>query len=999
MDIFANIATQGITFGDGLVEHEPTRYPLQVLALNKGQKRLFTLNEDIHDEKSLYDALADKRRESASYRENHAPKMQSIKNREIQSVMHFRYEDEDSKRDFFWTLQGKGSWEEVRIPHYTGPVGNVTAFYRFTKKLETISNELYLCFKAADYIARVYVNGRMVKEHEGLFGAFEAKITEYVIPGENTFVIEVINDYPQLSGGEKIYAATGPGWDDPLVGWHNCPCGFGLYQDVYFEWRNEISIEDVSVRTHEDLKTNTVTVDLMASHKLKKAVSMKYRMYEANFNSGALVVEGEYTPQTWLICGMGDSLTEAERKADGSLEHPWPLYCEGNRNTFQFDIQIESAHLWCNETPYLYDMQVEVFDENGLMLDNFERKFGIRHFKMDTEDSIKGMYYLNGKKIKLRGSNTMGFEQQNVLNKDYDQLIDDILLAKLCNMNFLRLTQRPVQREIYEYCDMLGLMIQTDLPLFGALRQTQVCEAIRQSEEMERLIRPYACCVVTTYINEPFPNANNMPHRNLSRPALQGFFDAASYVIHNLNPDRVIKPIDGDYNPPEESGLPDNHCYPTWYNGHGIDVGRLHKGYWLPTKPGWYVGCGEFGCEGLDNLKVMQDKYLQNWLPDVGPDEASDWSPSAIPQSQVGKFHYFFFKTPKSLRGWIEDSQRYQAYATSLMTRAFRRNPLMTSFAIHLFIDNFPAGWMKTIMDSQRRPKEAFFAYRNALKPVMVDIRTDRNSGRSGEVIPFEIFVCNDTNLPIEEVVSYQLLLADDIVASGESRFSVSSWGVENPGVVMFKLPQVSTRTKLVMEAKLRDSYHTVEFEVYPELSSIAKRVCSQDEKTMQVASLELSDDAPTKYILSYDEYQERKSELELFVQEGGRVILADLPLGCRDLFGKNFTVRACPMMSVHFSQVFDDHPIMKDFKENDFRYWFDSEVGYIKPFGEKVFLAEGVAMMLGGCTAERDEWKRAYIAGSFSYGKGDVIVSLIDLSTRVSDNPTAIEYLRALIQ
>lgn len=53
------------------------------------------------------------------------------------------------------------------------------------------------------------------------------------------------------------------------------------------------------------------------------------------------------------------------------------------------------------------------------------------------------MFYLNGRSIRLRGANTMGFEQQDVLRGDLPQLIDDILLAKLCNMNFLRLTQRP----------------------------------------------------------------------------------------------------------------------------------------------------------------------------------------------------------------------------------------------------------------------------------------------------------------------------------------------------------------------------------------------------------------------------------------------------------------------------------------------------------------------------------------------------------------------------
>ena len=37
------------------------------------------------------------------------------------------------------------------------------------------------------------------------------------------------------------------------------------------------------------------------------------------------------------------------------------------------------------------------------------------------------------------------------------------------------------------------------------------------------------------------------------------------------NPDQVIKHVDGDYDPPTD-GIPDNHCYPMWYNGHGIDT-------------------------------------------------------------------------------------------------------------------------------------------------------------------------------------------------------------------------------------------------------------------------------------------------------------------------------------------------------------------------------------------------------------------------------------------
>ena len=47
---------------------------------------------------------------------------------------------------------------------------------------------------------------------------------------------------------------------------------------------------------------------------------------------------------------------------------------------------------------------------------------------------------------------------------------------------------------------------------------------------------------------------------------LERFFTAADQIILSINPDRVIKPVDGDYDPPA-AGLPDNHCYTLWYVG------------------------------------------------------------------------------------------------------------------------------------------------------------------------------------------------------------------------------------------------------------------------------------------------------------------------------------------------------------------------------------------------------------------------------------------------
>ena len=107
-------------------------------------------------------------------------------------------------------------------------------------------------------------------------------------------------------------------------------------------------------------------------------------------------------------------------------------------------------------------------------------------------------------------------------------------------MNYYRMTQRPVQEEIYDYFDHLGMMHQCDLPLFSFLRRPQFSEAVRQVGEMEHLVRRHVSTVMVTFINEPMcirrtsdPNSkfsrryDAKGHRNLLRDELEAFFAAA----------------------------------------------------------------------------------------------------------------------------------------------------------------------------------------------------------------------------------------------------------------------------------------------------------------------------------------------------------------------------------------------------------------------------------------------------------------------------------------
>ena len=175
---------------------------------------------------------------------------------------------------------------------------------------------------------------------------------------------------------------------------------------------------------------------------------------------------------------------------------------------------------------------------------------------------------------------------------------------------------------------------------------------------MERLVRSHPSNIMVTYINERFPNGEGSPQRNMSTfEEYKRLFIACDQAVHMANPDRVIKAADGDYDPPSP-GLPDNHCYNAWYNGHGLGLGELHQGHWIPTKPDWYYACGQFGSEGLDPENVMRKYYPKEWLP-KSTQPGEQWNPDKIALAQTQNFHYLWFNSQNNMEDWIEASQTH----------------------------------------------------------------------------------------------------------------------------------------------------------------------------------------------------------------------------------------------------------------------------------------------------------------------------------------------------
>lgn len=867
----------------------------------------------------------------------------------------------------------------IEIPHYQGPVGIQRAWYSQEILLNAnhSNSTPWLCFKGVDYRCRVYWNEHFVGEHEGFFAPFEFSLENFPLLEKNHLLIEVLNDTPALGytnpqgvkypDGDKIYAGTGCGWDDPEVGWHHCPPGMGVYQKVFIEYRSSLFIEDIYVRTLNLNGEIEVWIDLYSIEQTPQSIEFALRVEGENFKTKILINQNKQIPKAGRF-----------------------------NNRYKIPLKISQPRHWTPDSPYLYALTVTLFHDHK-PVDTFIRIFGVRTFELKESESPKGRFYLNGTELRLRGANTMGYEQQSVMKEDWKQVVSDLLLAKATGMNFLRITQRPIQSEFYDYCDRLGVMIQTDFPLFGYLRRPQFCEAIRQVQEMARLVRSHPCHILYSYINEPFPldpegmkkynHTEDRSHRQLVNRELRGFFIAATEALRIDDPDSPIKPVDGDYCAPNP-GLPDNHCYTLWYNGHELMIGDLIENEWIPTKQGWNYACGEFGAEGLDSMEVINNNYPRNWLPQVGS-SPNQWNPQKIISSQSNQFQPYFFERPQSLKEWVESTQEHQAKAIQLMTEAFRRDSRMVSFAIHLFIDAFPSGWMKTIVDCRRNPKLAFFSYKRALQPILPQIRFRKFSFESQEKFQESLWICNDTHESFQgEIYFIWKNSKSTTLFSGKTIVQVKSFKNESCGLLNWNVPKIEKAEKTELHLILKNiqgkiiSENRYTLSIYPKNLTAtlpySLQLVATNPKKYSFLKIKPNHSNSSSLILcdNWTLFQKKKEVYEKKINEGAKLILFSLPLGSFDLAGKKIVVEKISMGdSLIFLSRSTGDPSVQNILPNDFGYFQDRHTTRLSALTQSLFYGEGVTPIL---LHKEHEGINLLGAGRWKYGQGEIILSQV---------------------
>ncbi len=1005
MDRFAEIAHRGAdNLKEMLEEHSPISFEKKYMPLAETE---VTWEEESSYEQqiNLFNKGIKKLREQFQpFLENVVPENDKARQRIELTEFVFRYEEDEDVKDFRRVLEGKGNYEPVTVPDYRGPVGRWTGYYQKSIEREYALDQgerLFITFKGVDYIGKVYWNHRCIGEHEGFFAPFEFDVTSYYEPnGPNILTVVVENDYPILAkdygngrlDGDKIYAATGYGYDDPQEGWHHCPPGAGICDRVYLEVRHDVYIQDIFVRPNIDEKKAEIWVEV-----------------------GSQIVDNTPIELQCAISGKNFVLDEVETiQLETEPAGPGINYYKG-------EVAFEAITLWTLDAPYLYNVRVSLYHQ-GEVVDCVDQHFGMRKFHMDETSAVKGSLFLNNQQIILRGANTMGHMQQCVMKGDYNQLIDDILIAKYANLNFYRLTQRPVQQEIYDYCDALGLMLQTDLPLFGWLRRNKVIEAVKQAGDMEKHIRCHPSSVMVTYINEPFPESwgYRRGHRSLYRYEMEEFFEMATKNVRLHNPDRVVKNVDGDYDPPTRTGLSDFHCYNLWYTNHALSIGKLHKGYLPATKKGWKIGCGEYGIEALDPVEIMMEDYPKAWIEPSAwiedsiterPSAARPWYPDKIVNSQMYTMHGDWFEEQKTMEDWIEASQCHQARGMTLMNDAFRRNTSrLISTAVHLLIDAWPSGWMKTLVDYRRKPKRGYFALKDSFEPVRINIRTDIFTMYSDEEAEVECYILNDTHR-CHELVDVVVQIADEegcVKESYKSREELKPCTGEYVKSIRFRTPKIKgDYGQCQIVAMLFD----IQGQRMNQERVTINLVASSNKPKVPVIDRYKSMKGQGRIIDGQNMESNLKSELER-VQSGGTLFIEmnnieKLYIGTKVYQAKTIGgVGADGVEGKGLTYVVPNrnHKYVQKMNKNAFSFMYDEEMDYIGYVAEKYIEGSCDTHILytyktpSFLETTKGRKEKLGILSEVAYGKGIIYLSTVRLAPLLDKNPQLQQLMECIL-
>jgi len=587
----------------------------------------------------------------------------------------------------------------------------------FNVRDEMKGKRIEVCFEGVDYACDVFVNGKKMGTHEGMFTPFSHDITDLVhfdqLPrGRNLLAVRLHpapRRYSQVAGRKPAW--HGDYWTSVVP--------MGLWKPVRLEAYDTAKISNLYVQTQqEDDGIADVSVQVEVEHlgNTEQAVSINVGVRGENFESEVFVSDLD-------------------------------VILQPGTNTCRVPIQVEDAQLWY---PWdlgdqnLYVANVIVSQGEDQMLDARRELFGIRELKMEmnpgyTTDEVENPWtvMVNGKRHFLR-SGTWGGPPDIFFGRATDDKYEELIrMAKEANLNNLRIfgwhpTEIPY---FYELCNRAGITVWQDILPIASL-------SLPTDEAFKRAVFEDAITVVKQLRNHP------------CMVILEGgeeILMTASDPVHNLQfmqeLGEVVKPYtDLHYVP--VSPLSDEVAVDLGYkpkesvhaNGQFYGEGRKNmESYYRELD---FAAVSELAISSCPNVESIK-KFIplgELWPP--GPSWGHHWTDFDV--LRTFNFEVVGSQATGSIEEFVEASQLSQGVIFQYGLEYFRRRKPRTSATCICHYITFAPDMKWGIVDYFQKAKRSYHFVKNAYQPLLVSLEVEKRRWLPGETFQAKVWMVND---------------------------------------------------------------------------------------------------------------------------------------------------------------------------------------------------------------------------------------------------------------
>ena len=292
---------------------------------------------------------------------------------------------------------GHEAIEPGEIPTQFNPVASYVKYFPVPENMP--GKRLFVSFQGVESGFALWCNGSYVGYSEDTFTPSEFELTSYLKEGENKLAVQV-------------FKWTSGSWCEDQDFFRFS----GIFRDVYL-----YSIPDTHV---SDIRIKTILND--------------------TYDRGNLEI---------VLEAIGNGKVELILTRQGEEAARTEVEIMDGQSTV-VELTIEQPALWSAEQPNLYNLMIQVTDDQEQLQELIPQRVGFRRFAIED-----GIMKLNGKRIVFKGVDRHEFSSRRGRVPNHDELLRDIVTMKRNNINAIRTSHYPNDSALYALCDEYGLYL------------------------------------------------------------------------------------------------------------------------------------------------------------------------------------------------------------------------------------------------------------------------------------------------------------------------------------------------------------------------------------------------------------------------------------------------------------------------------------------------------------------------------------------------------------